>query len=106
MNKKEDCIKRINENIEQIECLKRLNKEILQEISIYKIGDEFVYPDIDNVVLRIRTLDIDTLNIDSDLNSICYLFENYVNGEFHHDFVMDETFVIYQVENNSLIFKN
>ena len=101
MNKKEDCIKRINENIEQIEYLKKLNKDILQEISIYKIGDEFMYPDIDNVVLRIRTL-----NIDPDLNSICYLFDNYTNGEFRHDFAMDEIFVIYEVENNSWIFKN
>lgn len=104
MNKKEDCIKRMNENIEQVEYLKKLDKDILQEISIYKIGDEFTYPDIDNVVLKIEL--ISHLKLDNELQSISYLFDVFVNGEFDYDFVMDETFVIYQVENNSLIFKN
>ena len=100
MNKKEDAIKRFKEAVEQIKSSKRRSTEILQEISVYKIGDKFIYPDVDNTVYKISHL-----SWNEDVDSITYLLDKFVDGEFVYDFVMDEELIVQEIENNSMILK-
>ena len=101
MTKKEDVIRRFKEAVEQIKSSKRRSTEILQEISVYKIGDKFIYPDVDNTVYKISHL---TWN--EQVDSITYCLEKFVDGGFIYDFVMDEEVILQEIENNSMILKN